>query len=132
MSKLVKFNDKHLGKVSEKTILKTLPEILTEDTLKACDNWRSETLAKIANEAIDYADKHLETTDEKIVISVDEFSLGGSCIGNVFIDSNAKTIIETNYNHSEVMKAVLIHSETLYNKFNKDVPDKEENVSEEF
>lgn len=132
MTKFVKFNDKHIGSVNTKTVMKTLPETVTEDTLKQVDEWRSATLAKIADETIDYARKTFEGKEERPAISVNDFSLGGDCMNNIFIDSNAKTVIETTYRHSDIMKAVIERSETLYNEFNAEVQDSEEVVSQAF
>jgi len=126
-SKFVKFNDKHVGSVNIKTVMKSLPETVTENTLKQVDEWRSSTLAKIADESIDYARKTFNVSKERPTITVNDFSLGGECVNNIVIDSSAKTIIETTYKHNELMKAVIERSETLYNEFNMEVPDSEEN-----
>jgi len=127
MSKIVKFDDsKMIGKVTEKSFFKDLPDTLAAEVFVAVDDYREQRLAAIMNETMDYAEKHVPGDGSGLGVFVSDIPMGGRAVGEVFVDPSMKTVSAINYKHSDVMTSVIERSGTLFAKHNV-TPDTDSN-----
>lgn len=120
MSKMVSFNESHIGAINEGIFTERLNAAdITPEVLSSVDAFREDYVASIGKEVLAYAEENSLGNGEGTGCSVSEISLGGNAIANVIFTQGGEFRMEVTHRYNgDLMKEVQSQAETLWQKFN--------------